>query len=78
MRDKATAYIRTLVPILVGSFLAWLASKGLNLNDAQDLFIYAMTAGFQGIYYVAARLIGRRFPKAEAFLLGSEKTPVYI
>ena len=77
MKDKALAYIRTIAPIIAGSILAWLATRGLDLNDLTELVTITITAFLQIVYYILARLIGKKFPKIEALLLGSSKTPQY-
>lgn len=77
MSDKVTAYIRTFAPIVAGAIISYIASLGLDLSGAQDLFVIALTALFQLFYYALARLLGTKYPKAEALLLGSSKTPVY-
>lgn len=84
------AYIRTIVPVLVGSLIAWLISNVPVVADSirnieavfgqgwRDLAVTAATALIIAGYYWLARQIGRRFPGAEKFLLGSSATPVYV
>jgi hypothetical protein len=84
-------YIRTYVPLGIGLILGWLITKvpvvadailwlDANLPDGFDwrsaldaIAIALVTAG----YYRLAREIGRRWPAAEKFLLGSSATPTY-
>ena len=82
------AYLRTIVPVLLGSLITWLlatftwasAAVGyveVNLGaDWRNLLYAAATAAVIALYYYGARQIGRRWPKAEKWLLGSSATPV--
>jgi hypothetical protein len=84
------AYLRTYVPVIWGSLLAFVAGKvpfvadGFALVDAQlgagwrDLAAALATAAVIAGYYYAARQIGRRFPAAEKWLVGSSARPVYV
>lgn len=69
--------IRTYVPIAVGAVLAWLASRGVNVDDgaAQGLVAF-LTALLSALYYAVARLLESRWPQA-GWLLGSPKQPTY-
>lgn len=83
------AYIRTYTPVLIGSLLAWLigsftwaATVVAYVNTTfgtswRDLLGAAATAAVIALYYYAARQIGKRWPKAEKWLLGSSAVPVY-
>lgn len=85
-----TAYFRTFVPALVGSLLAFLAgltpvvAEIFAFIDTQlgsgwrDIIAALATAGVIFGYYWIARQIGRRWPAAEKWLLGSSSTPIYI
>jgi hypothetical protein len=89
IRDRAVAYIRTYVPILVGSILAYLIAHftiaASLLVQAQvvfgpsvkDILAAAATAAVIALYYYGARQLGKRWPKAEKWLLGSSATPTY-
>lgn len=84
------SYLRTYVPLAWGSLLAFLGSKlpfvadALAFVDGQfgdgwrhltgALATAAVIAGF----YWAARQIGRRWPAAEKWLIGSSSVPVYF
>lgn len=86
----ATAYLRTVVPVLYGSFLAFIASKVPFIADFfvfvdgqlgsgwRELTSLLATAGVIFGYYWLARQIGRRFPAAERWLVGSSAKPVYV
>ena len=83
------AYIRTIVPVLWGSAISFLlanftwAAAAIAYVDTtfgttwRDLAVALATAAVIALYYWGARGIGRRWPAAEKWLLGSSATPVY-
>ena len=85
------AYIRTYVPVAVGSILGWLLATFTWLADALQAIASYMPpdvdirgllnaiaiAGVIALYYWIARKIGKRYPQIEKWLLGSAATPVY-
>lgn len=86
----ATAYFRTAVPAAWGSLLAFLAAQ---IPAVADLFVFIdkqagegwrqiaasiATAGVIFGYYWLARQIGRRWPAAEKWLVGSSSKPIYV
>lgn len=77
MADLVPSLIRTYVPILVGQVAAWLALKGVQLDDAT---VVAATAALSGllsaVYYLVVRLLEQKFPQL-GILLGSAKKPEY-
>jgi len=77
MNDLAVSFIRTYVPIAVGSFLSWLATKGLDI-DAQTGagLITFLTGVLIAAYYGVVRLLKRQWPQV-GILLGSAKKPEY-
>ncbi|TFD41765.1 hypothetical protein E3T37_03680 [Cryobacterium sp. TMT2-10] len=89
IRDRAIAYIRTYTPILIGSILAYLLAHftiaATVLAQAQvvfgpsvkDILAAAATAAVIALYYWGARQLGKRWPKAEKWLLGSSAVPTY-
>ena len=70
--------IRTYVPIVVGSLLAWLVAAGVIPTplgpDAEAGLVTAITAVAIGAYYTLVRLLERKFPQL-SILLGSTKQP---
>lgn len=86
----ATAYFRTAVPVWWGSLLAFLAAQIPAIAslfafiDAQagegwrQLAAGLATAAVIFGYYWAARQIGRRWPAAEKWLVGSSSQPIYV
>lgn len=78
MSNLATSLIRTYVPIIVGALASYLLSLGLELDaNAQLGLVSFLTAVLQGAYYLAARLLERKFPQL-SFLLGSPAQPKYV
>ena len=76
MNTLVSSLIRTYVPILVGAFIAWLITLGIELDaDVQAALVVALTGVLQAAYYTAARLLERKFP-AMSILLGSGSQPV--
>jgi hypothetical protein len=77
MTDLVVSLIRTYVPLAVGTLVAWLATKGINLDvDAATGLTAFLSAVFTGVYYLAARLLEQRWPEFGA-LLGKAKKPEY-
>lgn len=67
--------VRTLVPVIVGTVISWLAVLGLEIDESgQEGLSIFLTGLFIAIYYLAVRLIGQKFPGVE-ILLGSAKSP---
>lgn len=83
------AYIRTFVPVAVGSLIAWLigtftwAASAIAYVNAtygtgwRDLLAAAATATVIALYYWGARKVGKRWPGVEKWLLGSSAVPQY-
>lgn len=86
MKIEPVAYLRTILPALIGSLLTWAgvhipAVTGWLDSTTPDwrLFVYAvLTAAVIAVYYWAARQLGKRWPAVEAIMLGSSKLPTYI
>jgi uncharacterized membrane protein (DUF441 family) len=79
MSDFVISLIRTWTPVLVGSLLSWLTSKGLEIDPADAAaLITALTGIFIAAYYLLARLIEKWFPAIGGLLLGSRKQPEYF
>lgn len=77
MADLVPSLIRTYVPILVGQVAAWLALKGVQLDDATVVAATAALGGLlSAIYYLLVRLLEQKFPQL-GILLGSAKKPEY-
>ena len=77
MNDLVTSFIRTYVPVIVGSLIAWLAARGINVDEqTSGAAVTALTGAIILAYYTVVRLLERKFPKI-GVLLGSSKKPEY-
>lgn len=77
MNDLVVSFIRTYVPIAVGTFLSWLATKGLEIDAQTGAGLIAFLTGVLiAAYYGVVRFLERSWP-AFGILLGSKKTPEY-
>lgn len=77
MNDIITSLIRTYVPVIVGSLIAWLAARGIKVDDATSAAVVTALSGTIILaYYTVIRLLERKFPKV-GILLGSTKKPEY-
>lgn len=74
MTDYGRSLIRTIVPLLVGSLVAWLATRGIEVDRAAIL--PAVDAIFTAVYYGVVRFLETKFPKA-GWLLGVPGAPSY-
>ena len=79
MSNFVVSLIRTWVPILVGTVIAWVISTGIIDVSADDQAraTGAATAAAIGGYYTLIRWIERKYPAA-GWLLGSAKPPEYV
>lgn len=77
MNDTLIAHIRTFVPILAGSIVSWLASRGLELDDETTATIAtALTGLCIAAYYSIVTLLTKKWPSL-SILLGHHTTPIY-
>jgi hypothetical protein len=78
MNNTVTSYVRTYAPIVAGTIIAWLTSNGIETDEnfSTNLTL-ALSLAFSMLYYLVARLVGKKYPVVERFMLGSSKTPVY-
>jgi uncharacterized membrane protein (DUF441 family) len=77
MNDALASIIRTGVPYIVGSVVAWLAEKGVQLDAAQVASATAIVAfGIGTGYYLIVRTLESRYPKL-GYLLGVPSQPKY-
>ena len=78
MNDLLISTIRTVVPSFVGVFVALMASWGLHLDDAGIAGLTSFVLSLAvGAYYLAVRLLAKKFPQVE-WLLGVGKKPEYV
>lgn len=75
LSDDITRAIRTGVPVVVGVFVAWLASSlhiVIGPSSEAGLVVVATGAAISG-YYALARLIEAKWPAVGKYLLGAPK-----
>lgn len=74
MSNYVTSVIRTLVPLVVGTVVSFLAENGLDLDQEQiTAWLIPLVVG---VYYAVARFIELKVPAA-GWLLGVPKQPGY-
>jgi hypothetical protein len=77
MDSVAISIIRTIVPVFVGAVASWLSTREIDFRPEDVATIVAtLTAGFTAVYYLIARTLERRWPKA-GFLLLIPAQPKY-
>lgn len=74
MTDYGRSMIRTVVPLLVGTVVAWLASRGITVD--QNTLLPAVDAIVVALYYGVVRWAESRWPQA-GWLLGVPGAPSY-
>jgi hypothetical protein len=67
--------IRTYVPVVVGSLVAWLITLGVEVDESLQVgLITALTGLLIAVYYTVIRLVERKWPKLSV-LLGTTQIP---
>ncbi len=78
LSDSLIALIRTGVPAIVGTVIAFLIDKGINISDDQ---VTALSAALIplciSLYYALATYLERNVNPAFGWLLGNPKAPSY-
>jgi uncharacterized membrane protein (DUF441 family) len=74
MSDYGRSVVRTLVPVVVGVLVTWLASKGLDVDRGQVTVL--VEAVVSVAYYALVRLAEQRVPQL-GWLLGVPGAPTY-
>ena len=75
--DTIVSYIRTYVPVIVGTAIGWAVAAGLPLSTStQGDLTAALAAAAVAAWYALARLLEAKFPWA-GWLLGVPRQPVY-
>jgi hypothetical protein len=75
VNDVVLSSIRTVVPIIVGSVIGFLAQKGFDID--RDAAVTTAVGLCIGVYYLLVRFTEHKWPAA-GVLLGSKKQPVYL
>jgi hypothetical protein len=73
--DTLTSLWRTVVPLIVGTLVAWLAHAGLNVDSAAATAW--LTGAFSAAYYTVFRLLEAHVSPAWGWLLGLARPPQY-
>lgn len=77
MSDFIISFIRTAVPMLVGTVSSYLITKGVEVTpELQIQLIGLLTSVISLAYYSLARLLETKYPKL-GIMLGIPKTPIY-
>jgi len=78
MGDAIVALIRTVVPAIVGSAIAWLIAQGVDLDadDVETIGVAVVTICI-GLYYFLVTLLERKVNPAFGWLLGYATPPTY-
>lgn len=74
MTDYGRSLIRTIVPLIVGGVVGWLASHGVKVDEATVLPLVDSTVA--AAYYAAVRALEHRWPQV-GWLLGAPGAPTY-
>jgi hypothetical protein len=74
MNDYSRSLIRTIVPLLVGAVVGWLASHGVKIDEATVLPMIDSIAAAG--YYAIVRALEHRWPSL-GWLLGAPGAPTY-
>lgn len=74
MSDYGRSVVRTVVPLIVGTIVGWLATRGVEVDRAS--LIAVVDPIVAAIYYALVRVIERRVPSF-GWLLGVPGAPSY-
>ncbi|MCC3277544.1 hypothetical protein LJ753_16895 [Arthrobacter sp. zg-Y20] len=75
MNPFVASLIRTIVPVVAGAVISWLALVNLDIDaEGQASLSALLTAALTGAYYIVVRLIETKIPQV-GWLLGLAKTP---
>jgi hypothetical protein len=77
LSDLVPSLVRTWVPVVVGGFISWAATQGIQISTgAQGALIVVLTSAIIAVYYTVVRLLEQKWPAAGLFL-GSATQPSY-
>lgn len=78
MKDFVTSFIRSVVPAIVATVGAFLAARGIHIDDTGMAGLTAALTGlFYATYYSVIRLFEIHVSPKFGWLLGYAKMPVY-
>ena len=76
--DSLIGLVRTVVPMIVGALIVWLAEAGIELSDeASGAFTVALMAIATSAYYAGVTWLEREVNPSWGYLLGVPKAPSY-
>lgn len=68
--------VRTLVPVVVGSVLAWFAAKGIPVDPSlETTMTVALTGAATFVYYAVVRFLEMKVSPKFGWLLGNNSSP---
>ena len=68
--------VRTFVPVVVGSVLAWFAAKGIPVDpDLETTLTVALTGMATFVYYAVVRFLETKVSPKFGWLLGNNSSP---
>lgn len=68
--------VRTFVPVVVGSVLAWFAAKGIPVDpDLETTMTVALTGVATFVYYAVVRFMEMKVSPKFGWLLGNNSSP---
>jgi hypothetical protein len=75
--NNVPAIVRTVVPIIVGTVISWLLSRGFDLTQYQNAVNAWLIPVVAGLYYALFKWLESRWPFFGWFL-GLAKQPLYV
>lgn len=77
--SQIVSLIRTVVPVVVGQLLTWLATKGVldETGEISAALVSLFTVVFTSAYYALARLLEVFVSTKFGWMLGIAKAPTY-
>lgn len=76
MSDFVISLIRTWVPVVVGGFVTWLITLGVEIDS--EALVAALVSILSGVYYALIRALEVRYPWLGVFLGYNRATPQYV
>lgn len=78
LSDAMIGLIRTFVPTVIGTIIAWLTAQGVLVDSAVEEQLSVAFIGLcVALYYGAVALLERKVNPAFGWLLGYPKSPEY-
>lgn len=76
LNDYIVANLRTIVPVVIGTILAWLAEKGISFEvstNVMTIITATVISAYYALFAALERFVSRRF----GWFLGLAKPPTY-